>query len=640
MPKNGHNAPLQRVRFGDFELHPDEAALLHRGRRLKLQPQPFRVLAYLIINSPAVVTKEELGEHVWEAGVHVDLDQSLGYCIRQIRQVLGDSATLPRYIETLPRQGYRFIGQPEVIPKASPDGRADARADELPAVLETLRTKAVPAQPAPRAASPRFGGKRRWALGGLAGLSLAVLLGLPGKRMFHTSPTPRVTSIAVLPLDNLSGDPGQEYLADGMTDELTTMLARDSTLRVVSRTSVMPYKRAQRSLPEIARTLGVDAVVEGSMARSDRRMHLTLQVIRADTDSHLWAESYDRDANDPTLPDQAARAIAKQLNSAAPSPETARFIAPAAHDAFLHGRYLWPTERMAESGAYFQRATEMQPDYAEAWAWLANYYGEGVCCGGLDPRTNRRLEDQAAERAMALAPHLGAAHSAMAGAYLISRWNAKSADQEVLLAISLDPTDAESYYLRGNILQALGRFDDSIQVVKKFMEFNPYERPYALASMYFGARMFDEALAEIKLRMEAAPNDADLLFNAKETWRCKGNYKEAAEAWAKWHVVTGDPKSAAEIRRAYQLKGAQGFVRWELKRRLQQAKSKYVSPVELASFYAQLGDGEHALPLLEEGYRQRSTDVLWIEGDPAFDFLHGESRYQAIVQGAAQSLAH
>ena len=633
--------------FDDFELLPDEALLLRRGRRLKLQPQPYRVLAYLVTRWPAIVTREELGEHVWQAGVHVDLDQSLGYCIRQIRQALGDSATRPRYVETLPRQGYRFVCPVAIVAGAAMDGpqkpngeekRNNPRpSDERPGMqnLTAARSgaEALGGQ-AVSVAEPVKTGRRHRTAGvvALAVLMLAaLLLVLLRNTSSRASSMPHVESLAVLPIENLSGEPGQEYLADGLTDELTTMLAKDSTLRIVSRTSAMQYKATQRPLPEVARALGADAVLEGSFARSGTRTHVTLQLIRADNDSHLWAETYDRDVNDETVPRQAAQAIAERLNREVPHPKSARFVAPAAHDAYLQGHYLWPTERSSESGAFFRRATEIQPDYAEAWAGLADYYGAGIASGTLDPRTNRGRVQEAAERALALAPDMALSHQAMAGAYLIERWEPEAADREVLLAIRMDPNDARSYYLRGDVLAAMNRFPEAIQAEKKSMELDPYELPGALASMYLEARLYDDALAEIKLRMEAAPNDPGLLYLAKEAWRCKSNYREAMETWAKFHVVTGDLKSAAELRRAYNTKGATGFLRWELQRRLLRAKSEYVSPIELASYYAQLGDKEHALALIEEGYRQHSTDFLWVPDDPAFDFLHSEVRYQALL---------
>ena len=640
------NLPLHRVRFDDFELRPNEASLLRAGHRLKLQPQPFRVLAYLIARSPAIVTREELGRYVWEAGIYVDLDQSVAYCIRQIRQVLRDCATQPRYVETLPRQGYRFICAVNNVPAPLTDSLKEPSATEednrsiaqhavaasvsakLPNEALALVEQHVSAAKSGGSGRPRFVRPAAMAMITLAFLSPV----LWRYKRARTSNAPLIRSLAVLPIENLSGDPGQEYIADGLTDELTTMLVKDSTLRIISRTSVMQYKGARRPLAEVARVLGADAVVEGSYARVGTRTHITLQLIHAKTDSHLWAESFDRGANDATVPNQAAQSIARLLNSVLSFPQAIRFIAPAAHDAYLRGRYLWPTDRMEESGLYFQKATDIQPDYAEAWAGLADVYGAEVAGGTMDPRTGIPLERRAAERALALGPDLAAAHTAMGGAYLISSWDPANADREALLALHLDPNYPRTYYLLGDVLAGLHRFPEAIEAEKKFMELDPYEIPGALAAIYLESRRYDEALAEVRLRMIAAPNNPGLLFLEKEVWRCRGNYKQAMEALARLHIISGDLKSAADLRHAYEIGGARGFIRWELKQRLLQAKSRYVSPVDLALHYAQLGDREHALALLEEGYRQRSTDFLWVQDDPAYDFLHTDHRYQALME--------
>ncbi len=644
MPETSQTVTQRTVRFGDFELRLDQSTLLQRGRKLKLQPQPFRVLAYLVARAPSIVNREELGEHIWSDGVHVDLDQSLNYCIRQIRQVLDDDATLPQYVETLPRQGYRFIFPVDAVvpPPAAllPERKQEDQLSELSlstAEDSSMSLNHVEDQPDPASVLPAPGRGLRTIVG-LSVLILFVLLLAAGKKLLRSwLPVPHIGSLAVLPLENLSGDPGQEYLADGMTDELITMLAKDSSLRIVSRTSVMQFKGARRPLPEIARELGVDAVIEGSLARSGTRMHMTLQLIRGDTDSHLWAESYNRDVNDPTLSDEAARSIAQHLNSTVKQIKPTRIINPAAHDAYLRGRYLWPTDRMEESGAYFRKATEIQPDYAEAWAGLADFYGEGIAGGVFDPRTNMHLEEEAAERALTLAPNLALSHRAKAAAYLIDRWDAKSADREILLAISLDPNDAVSFYLRANILEALNRFPEAVEVEKKSMEMDPFERREGLASIYLYAHQYDEALADVKVRIETAPNDTGLLDTAAQAWRSEGNYEQAMKMQARLYVVSGDPKSAADLRRAFAQGGAKGMIRWQLERLLKEAKNHYVSPVQLASCYAQLGDREHALSLLEEGYRQRSTDVLWVPGKPEYEFLHADGRYQMVVQHLAAS---
>ena len=611
-------SPIENtVRFGLFELDLRTRQLTKNGVKIRLPQQSIQSLSLLLERPGEIVTREEFRQRLWSSDVFVDFDHGLNKSIQKLRDALGDSAGSPRYIETIPRIGYRFIG-----PANGSTGIHEPTSD----------TNTPPPQNLASAPQARIAGSRRarllfiasWI--GLGALTAGLLIRW---RLRASEP---IQSLAVLPLDNLSGDSSQDYFADGMTDELITMLAKDSTLRIVSRTSVMQYRGARRPLPEIARALHVDAILEGSVSRSADQVHMTLQLIRADTDSHLWADSYERNANDVALPDEAAKAVAKQLHRAVPIVKDIRYVSPAAHDAYLHGRYLWFSARMEESGPWFRRAIELQPDYALAWAGLADFYGEGIAGDVLDPRTSIVPEEQAAQRALELDPDLPEAHQAMGAMFLIDLWDWANADRETLRAISLSPQDGDLYYLRACVLQAVNREPEAIDLGKKAMEIDPFSRPYALASLYEYTRQFDATLAEIRLRLEANPNNPDLIGLEMEIQRRMGNYKEAVDTWAKWHILMGDPQSAVDLRRAYNRGGARGFVRWQLDRRLLQAKSHYVSPVELASYYAQLSDKEHTLALLEEGYRQRATDTLWIQGDPAYDFLRADPRFRSIVQ--------
>ncbi|MGA2535765.1 MAG: winged helix-turn-helix domain-containing protein [Terracidiphilus sp.] len=611
-------SPIEKpVRFGLFELDLKTRQLTKNGVNIRLAQQSIQVLSLLLEHPGEIVTREELRRHLWPSDVFVDFDHGLNKSVQKLRDALGDSAGSPRYIETIPRIGYRFIG-----PANGATGIQQLKSDTTTPQAQNLAS----APPAGIAGNRRA----RWLFIASCIAFLALAAGwLIRSRLRASEP---IQSLAVLPLENLSGDSSQDYFADGMTDELITMLAKDSTLRIVSRTSVMQYRGARRPLPEIARALHADAILEGSVSRSANRVHMTLQLIRADTDSHLWADSYERDANDIALPDEAAKAIAKQLHRATPTANAVRYVSPAAHDAYLHGKYLWFSDRMEESEPWFRKAIDLQPDYAPAWAGLANFYGEGIAGDVLDPRTSIAPEEQAAQRALELDPDLPEAHAAMGAMFLIDRWDWAGADRETLRAISLDPQKGELYYLRACLLQAVGRQAEAIDLGKKAMEIDPFSRPYALASLYEYPRQFDAALAEIRLRLEANPKSLELIGLEMDTWRRMGNYKQAVDAWAKWHILIGDPQSAANLRRAYEQGGPRGFVRWQLGQRLLQAKSHYVSPVELASYYAQLGDRERTLALLEEGYRQRATDILWIQGEPAYDFLHSDPRFRSIVQ--------
>jgi TolB-like protein/DNA-binding winged helix-turn-helix (wHTH) protein len=627
--------------FGDFWLDCGAFQLLRDGHSLRVERKPMELLILLASRQGQLVTRTELADRLWASEVFVDTEHGINTAIRKLRYLLRDDPDNPQFIQTVIGMGYRFIAPVTVVQAPSSEAVPPAAASIEPAAPDPVQPKeaispeALTDAPTLPTRNPRY---PAWV--GLIALA-ALLIAIPiatlgahplGERLLHRNPQPVITSLAVLPLDNLSGDPAQDYFADGMTDELITMLAKESSLRIVSRTSVMQYRGARRPLPEIARALHADAILEGSVSRSANQVHMNLQLIRADTDSHLWADTYQRDANDVALPDEAAKAIANQLHRAVLEVKAGRYVSPAAHDAYLHGNYLWFGDHMEESGAWFRKAIDLQPDYALAWAGLADYYGEGVAGDVLDPRTSIVPEEQAAERALALDPNLPQAHQAMAAMFLIDRWDWADADREILRAISLNPQNSEIYYLQACVLQAVKRDAEAIDVEKKAMEIDPFSRPYALAGFYVGARQFDAALKEVQLRLEANPNNLDLLGVKMNTLRRMGNYKEAVEVWAKWHILTGDPQSAVNLRRAWDRGGARGFVRWELGRRLLQAKSTYVSPVELASYYAQLGDKERTLALLEEGYQQHATDTLWIRQDPAYDFLHSDRRFRSIVQ--------
>ncbi len=462
---------------------------------------------------------------------------------------------------------------------------------------------------------------------------LIVGVGLRVRSWKNHAPKPEITSLAVLPLDNLSGDPAQEYFADGMTDELTTMLAKNSTLRITSRTSAMQYKGAHRPLREIAQALGVDGILEGSVERTDGKVHMTIQLIQANTDTHLWAESYDRDTNDVvTLPTEAAQAIANRLNSAAPLPKPARYVSPEAHDAYLHGHYLWFSGQNDKAGEYFRKATELQPDYAPGWSGLSIYYGAGAVDALLDPRTALPAQDVAARKAVALDDAFPESHLAMAATYWLYNWDLPRADQEVLRAIELDPKFAEAHHLRGKILGALNRQQEAIEEQKKATELDPFSRPFAMALAYSMARQYDAALTDALQRLESVPNDPTLHWTLYTIYRSKGMTKEATSMFEQCMALMGDKASAEGVRRAFQQGGYTAVLRWQIRDMEHRAATQYISPVDLAYAYAQLGEREKTLALLEEGYGQHSPSMLDIQNDSAFDFLHADQRYRSLVQ--------
>jgi TolB-like protein/DNA-binding winged helix-turn-helix (wHTH) protein len=446
------------VRFGVFELDTKAGQLSRNGIRVRLPKQPLQVLCILIERSGEVVSRNELHKLLWSSGVFVDYDQGLNKSIQKLREALSDSPESPRYIETIPRTGYRFIA-----PVAMP-----ANSDQM--VPATVGMGTSEKTTSVSAGVPRTRQGWIWYAVGLAAVLLLASAWFLELQRHLGDP---IQSLAVLPLENLSGDAGQEYFADGMTDELITMLAKNSTLRIVSRTSVMQYKSAHRPLREIANALGVDAVLEGSISRSGNRVHMTIQLIRAKTDAHIWAESYDRDADAiVSLPRDAALTIAKRLESAAVQPAP-HYVNPEAHDAYIHGRYLWSAGQNDKAGEYFRRATELQPDYAPGWSGMSMYYVRGAVEGDMLPLESLPLGEAAAIKAVQLDDSSPEAHMVLGGTILVSRWDWARAERESIRTIELDPQYFEGYHLRARIFAALNRHVEAIEAEKKAAELDP-----------------------------------------------------------------------------------------------------------------------------------------------------------------------
>lgn len=628
---HGPSATASKAQFAGFELDFRSAELARNGRRVRLQDQPFRVLKVLLENAGAVVSRDELQRQLWPQETFVDFDHGLNKAIGKLRDALDNPGSECSLIETLPRRGYRLAVEVQWTELA----RTPVQAAEAPVTIPVPQDGKISTQDeAHRAPTARRLLSWRFVTVTLVFLmAVGAVVKTAQTRRIAESASP-IRSIAILPLENLSGDPNQEYFADGMTEELTTALAKDSNLQIVSRTSVMQYKKVHKPLPEIARALHVDAIVEGAAARSGDKVHMTLQLIRGDTDSHVWAESYDRDADDAVaLPGEAARAIATRLDSAVASRPAAAHVDPAAHDALLQGKYLWfNDESVSESGKYFQKAIQIQPDYALGWAWLANYYGAATDAGELDPRQSLKLLEEAANEAMQLDPNLAESHQAMAWNYLFGRWDLASADRELLQAISLDPNDAKLYHLRAELLGMLNRHEEAIQSEKKAMELDPFGRPWGLVLAYSNARQYDAAIADGELRRKNYPNDFTLLLLMTFAYLEKHMDKEAVNTWILAKEAHGQSQEAAAFRRAYQEGGTRALWQFQLSHWEMYGKKNYVSPVFLAAFHAKLGEADKAVSLLEEAYQQRAPDVLRIQMGSAFDSLHADPRYRALVQ--------
>jgi TolB-like protein/DNA-binding winged helix-turn-helix (wHTH) protein len=623
MPVSYSKSP---VRFGLFELDLEAKHLYRNGLRIRLARQPFELLSILLERPDEVVTREELRERLWGPEVFVDFEHGLNKSVQKLREALGDSAESPRYIETIQRTGYRFIA-----PVSTERNRLAAEEDNALTQTDPASSPgSAYATPAPRAATRH---RSWWLAAGAAAVAIAGVAAWIVHARSASAAAP-VHSIAVLPLENISGDPNQEYFADGMTDELTTMLARDSTLRITSRTSVMQYKNAHRPLAEIARALHADAIVEGSVSRTPERVHMTVQLIRADTDSHMWAQSYDRNADDiAALPDAAAHEIAARLKSSSTLHAAAtRYVNPAAHDAYLRGHYLWTVGRNDEAGKYFRQAVELQPDYAAGWAGLSEYYNGGTFEGLLNPLDVDAEGKAAAEKAVQLDDTLAQAHLVMAAALFFADRNGEGALAEIKRATELDPESAQAIHLHALILSGMGRYEEAIAVQKQGTAIDPIAHPVALAEIFSFARQYDRALEDAQMRLRDFPQDEGLLSRLVDIYHWKGMDRESAEMVARLNAQKGDRQPNQEVMYAFESEGHKGVVRWRLANMKHAAKSGWVSPMALARFHAQLGERDKTFALLNQAFDQRDPRLLFIRTDPSFDFLHDDPRYRSLIQ--------
>jgi TolB-like protein/DNA-binding winged helix-turn-helix (wHTH) protein len=617
-------------KFGEFELDCSRYELRRSGRALKLERIPMDLLILLLERDGQVVSRQEIVERLWGKDVFVDTEHGINTAIRKIRTALGEKIEHPRFIQTLSGKGYRFV--PETL-NTNRNGTA-AAAEKVSLPTEALNP------PHPEAIQTKTDEllRSRWvgaAMGLLLVAAATVALNVTGlhDRVFARNQIGPIHSIAVLPLANLSGDASQEYFADGMTDELITALAKNRSLRVVSRTSVMQYKGVRRPLPKIAQELGVDGILEGSVERSGNRVHMTAQLIYAATDTHIWAESYDRDLNGAlSLPDELAQMVVHEAKVVSAPVRPPRYISPEAHDSYLHGRYLWFGSNYTRSREYFEKAIQLQPDYAAAWTGLGDSYAASAVGGEIPPQEAFAKAEASARKALALDDSLPEAHNSIAAFYLFNAWDWHRAESESARAVELNPNYAEGRHLHSYTLYALNRDDEALQEQKRATEIDPFARPWALGDAYVHHRQYDAAINELRARAEVQPQDPWVQFCLSDVYRFKGMKNEAALHAKQSFLAWGDTKSAAAVRRAFERGGVPAMDQWLLSQDLDQARKKYVSPFTLAYDYARLERKEDTLRALEDSYRERSPSLLFIQKEPVFDFLHSEPRYRDIVK--------
>lgn len=625
------------VRFEGYQVDLQTGELRKNGTKVRLSGQPFQILALLLERPGELISREELRTKLWPDEVFVDFDHSLNAAVNKLREALCDSTSDVRFIETLPKRGYRFIGPIETRDK--------------PATLQVHVVSPGPAPPARRNRLNRLHITLKHTLA-LSVLMLAGLLTglyLYSRRSHNPSGNvvPAIHSIAVLPLKNLSGDPAQEYFADGMTEEIIGRLSMIRGLRVISRTSAMHFKDTRAPLPEIAKALGVDAMVEGSVVREGGRVRVHAQLIRAATDEHFWSETYDRELGDAlALESDVAQAIAARVEVTVTGAERARLVAarqvsPDVYENFLKGQLAERSNSPAatqKSIAYFEEAIKKDPAFAPAYLGLAHAYDAlgmpGVA--GAPPSELQPKVISAVRKALELDPSLPGAHALMGSLYQM-QWQWNDAEREYKLALELDPNDAGAHLSFSTWLLSQGHTEEALAWSRRARELDPIGiTGNAMGWILFQSRHYDEAIRELRSDLAVHQDDASTY------WSCwflgfalsaNGQPHEAIPVLERALALSErNPAVIGVLVRAYAHAGRRTEALRlldELKRRQQ---TGYIPSAALVNAYLGLGDYEQTFSWLERAYKEHSPILQYIKVHPFFDPLRGDPRFADLVR--------
>jgi len=580
------------IRFDVFELRPDSNELFKGGSKIKLKPQAARVLSILARRAGEAVPREEIRSALWDADTFVDFDASLNSCITQLRGALGDDPEAPRFIETVPRHGYRFVGRPLCV---------------------------EPAPQKPEVARPR----RRYAL-----LAAAIAVASASALLWRASPKER-SMLLVCPFENLSGDESQDFLAAGLTEDLITRAASlaPDKLGVYAPATALRFEGAD---------LDFDYVLEGSFRRQEDRIRITARLVDGSEGRTLWTETYERSASDvlevqSEVSSPVARALLPELVSSVEA-YTGSTNSALAHEAFLEGRHHLAEMNLAGlrlAAEALERAVTIDPEYARAWAGLADAYSLQSWWGGLTPEESARKGRAAAEKALALSPLLAEGHDALGFVHFYYDFDFAEGETRFRRALELQPGLAMTHYWYAGLLSATGRHEEAIARIREAQELDPLS-PLINADAgwyYFYARRYPEAIRECRRILAVAPEYAWAHQCVLAAARASGRNADARASLEELARLLEAPEPV----RARLHDGGSTWSRWFLERMGSESSKLYVSPFSLALVKLDLGDRKGALDALERAYEERDGFLVHVGVDPRLEPLHEEPRFRKLL---------
>jgi TolB-like protein/DNA-binding winged helix-turn-helix (wHTH) protein len=586
--------------FGEFTVDARTGELTRAGGRTPVRDQSLQLLLALLERPGELITREELTERLWPAGTYVDFDRGLNKVVNHLREALGDSADQPRFIETLPRKGYRFI---------APVANAGEN-------VETALTR-----------RPR--GWLRLAALVAGGLAITMAAGIGAwKWTARRSSDPHISALAVLPLENLSRDPDQQYFADGLTDALITDLAKTGGIRITSRTSVMQYLGTKKSVKEIGRELNVDAVVEGTVTHAGSRVRVTAQLIQVATDMHLWADAYERDVSEILdLQRSVAADIARRIDIFLKPLDRERTVNPEAYGLYLKGRYAfyqYTNQGWQEAIQHFSDAIAMDQGFAPAHAGLAETYVVAGAYGAIPTEEALTRGKAAAAKALALDDGLASAHYVLATAHAWFDWDWAGAEREFRRGLALNPQDALGRNWHAGYLSLLGRHDEAIAEHERAQELDPRSLIVNanLTRAFYWARRYDEAIAQARRTLELDPSFGVALFWLEGSLRHKGLFDQAVAL----RQSASAPDRAQMIASTFQRGGFRALLRES-----GETFKKAGFLTTAARCYAQIDEKTEAFTLLETCARNRCSDIVSLNVEPDFDGLRDDPRFQQLL---------